>query len=128
MRVLADTHILAWFAEDAAELTAETRSILEDDRNILFFSSASIWELTIKKALKKVDFRLEPPILHRALLENGFAELPVSALNALALSSLPPIHKDPFDRILIAQSAHEGMTLLTADRTVAQYGGSIRLV
>jgi PIN domain nuclease of toxin-antitoxin system len=128
MKILADTHILAWFAEDAAELTADMRTILQDERNIVFFSSASIWELTIKKALNKVGFDLEPPILHEALLQNGFAELPVTSLHALRVSSLPPIHRDPFDRILIAQSIDEGMTLLTADRTIAQYGAPVRLV
>ncbi|MGE6742272.1 type II toxin-antitoxin system VapC family toxin [Allorhizobium pseudoryzae] len=128
MKVLADTHTLAWFAEDAAELTADMRAIIEDDENILFFSSASIWELAIKKALKKVNFRLEPRTLHRALLINGFEELSVTSFHALLVETLPPIHKDPFDRLLIAQATHEDMLLLTSDATVAQYEGPIRLV
>lgn len=128
MKILADTHILAWFAEDAAELTIEMRAIIENDDNILFFSPASIWELAIKKALKKANFRLEPRVLHEALLANGFEELAVTSVHALMVETLPPIHKDPFDRLLIAQAIHEEMLLLTSDAIVAQYEGPIRLV
>ncbi len=128
MKILADTHILAWFAEDAAELTSEMRAIIENDDNILFFSPASIWELAIKKALKKANFRLEPRVLHEALLANGFEELAVTSVHALMVETLPPVHKDPFDRLLIAQAIHEEMLLLTSDAIVAQYEGPIRLV
>lgn len=128
MKILADTHVLAWFAEDADELTAEMRAIIEDDENTLFFSSASIWELTIKKALKRADFPLQPRTMHQALLDNGFEELAVTAIHALMVETLPPIHKDPFDRILIAQATSEGMLLLTSDTTIARYDGPIRLV
>jgi PIN domain nuclease of toxin-antitoxin system len=128
MRVLPDSHILAWFAEDAPKLSDEMRSVLEDDDNQLFFSSASIWELTIKRALNRHGFNIEPRILHRALIDNGFDELPVNSHHAFALEALPPMHKDPFDRILIAQAISEGMLLLTSDETIAQYDGPIRLV
>lgn len=128
MRLLLDSHLLVWMAAQSWKLPAIARQMIEDPENQIFFSSASVWELTIKHDLGKTAIPLHPGILYEALLANDYTELPVSALHALALSSLPPIHKDPFDRILIAQSAHEGMTLLTADRTVAQYGGSIRLV
>jgi PIN domain nuclease of toxin-antitoxin system len=128
MKILADTHVLAWFAEEADELTAEMRAIIEDDENTLFFSSASIWELAIKKALKKADFTLQPRTMHQALLSNGFEELTVTSIHALLVETLPPIHKDPFDRILIAQATHEGMLLLTSDATVAKYEGPIRLM
>lgn len=128
MRVLADSHILAWFAEDDRKLTGEMRSILEDEDNTPFFSSASIWELTIKRALNRDGFNIEPRVLHRALLDNGFHELAVNSRHAFALEALPPIHKDPFDRILIAQATSEGMLLLTSDETIARYNGPIRLV
>lgn len=127
MRVLADSHILAWFAEDDRKLTGEMRSILEDADNTPFFSSASIWELTIKRALKREGFNIEPRVLHRALLDNGFQELAVNSRHAFALEALPPIHKDPFDRILIAQAVSEGMLLLTSDETIARYNGPIKL-
>jgi PIN domain nuclease of toxin-antitoxin system len=128
MRILPDSHILAWFAEDDPKLTSEMRSLLESDDDELFFSSASIWELTIKRGLNRTGFNIEPRILHRALLDNGFQELGVNSRHAFALESLPPIHKDPFDRILIAQATAEGMLLLTSDETVARYPGPIRLV
>ena len=128
MRVLPDSHILAWFADDAPKLTDEMRAIIEDEENELFFSAARLWELTIKRALNRSGFNISPRVLHRALLDNGFQEVHVSTEHALAVESLPPIHKDPFDRILIAQSISEGMLLLTSDETVAQYDGPIRLV
>lgn len=128
MRILPDSHILAWFAEDDPKLTEEMRSILEDGDNRLFFSSASIWELTIKRALNRSGFNIEPRVLYRALLDNGFEELTVSSRHTFALETLSPIHKDPFDRILIAQAMAEGMLLLTSDEAIAQYDGPIRLV
>lgn len=128
MRVLPDSHILAWFAEDDPKLSDEMRSVLEDDDNQLFFSSASIWELTIKRALNRNGFNIEPRILYRALLDNGFGELPVNSRHAFALEMLPPLHKDPFDRILLAQAISEGMLLLTSDEMISQYDGPIRLV
>jgi len=128
MRILPDSHILAWFADDAPRLTDEMRSILEDEENELFFSAASIWELAIKRALNRTGFNIEPRMLYHGLLDNGFEELKVSTQHALALETLPPIHKDPFDRILIAQAMSEGMLLLTSDEAIAQYNAPIRLV
>jgi PIN domain nuclease of toxin-antitoxin system len=128
MRVLPDSHILAWFAEDDPKLSNEMRSILEDDSNQMFFSSASIWELTIKKALNRGGFNIEPRVLHRALLDNGFDELFVTSRHAFGVEALPLHHKDPFDRILIAQATTEGILLLTSDQTIAQYDGPIRFV
>lgn len=128
MKVLPDSHILAWFAEDDANLTEEMREVLENADNNLLFSSASIWELTIKRALNRVGFNIEPSVLHRALLANGFEEIPVTSSHALTVGILPPIHKDPFDRILIAQAMVEGALLLTSDETIAQYDGPIRLM
>ena len=95
---------------------------------ILFFSAASIWEIAIKNGLGRADFKVDVSVLRRSLLDNGYAELTINSEHAVYLKSLPPIHKDPFDRILIAQSSVEGITLLTSDELVAQYGGSIRKV
>lgn len=87
----------------------------------LLYSAASIWEVAIKTALGRADFRVDPNVLRRALDDNGYMQLPVSAEHAANVASLPDIHKDPFDRILIAQAAAEGIPLLTNDRAVAAY-------
>jgi len=92
------------------------------------FSVASVWEIAIKFALGRPDFRVDPRALRRGLLDNGYAELPVTADHALATLALPPIHKDPFDQLLVAQATVEGVVLLTADPTVAGYPGPVRLV
>ena len=99
---------------------------MEDPGNAPFFSSASLWEVAIKNALGREEFRVDPRLLQRGLLENGYLELPVGGAHAVAVDLLPPIHADPFDRILIAQAQVEGITLLTADEVVARYPGPIR--
>ncbi|WP_353622914.1 type II toxin-antitoxin system VapC family toxin [Aliirhizobium terrae] len=96
--------------------------------NQLFFSAASIWELTIKYASGRSDYTFPPAILREALIGNGFQELPITSEHGLTVGLLPPLHKDPFDRILIAQAMSEGMLLITSDETIAQYDGPIRLV
>ena len=92
------------------------------------FSAASIWEVAIKRALGRSDFQLDARLFRRGLIDNGYVELPVFSAHAVAVEALLPIHKDPFDRLLVAQSQVEGIVLLTSDATVAQYSGSIRLV
>lgn len=104
------------------------RRLILDQKNDLLFSAASMWEITIKSSLGRKDFRVEPRVLRRALLDNGYQELPVTSEHAVNLDSLPAIHRDPFDRILIAQVIAEGVTLLTADRRIAEYSGPIRKV
>jgi PIN domain nuclease of toxin-antitoxin system len=120
MKIRPASRILAWFADDAPQLTGEMRDILEDGDNQLFFNAASLWELAIKRSLRKADFNIDPRLLRRALLENAFEKLPVSSAHALAVEHLEPIHRDPFDRILIAQALVEGLLLLTSDETVAR--------
>ncbi|NRP73301.1 hypothetical protein ILFOPFJJ_04200 [Ensifer psoraleae] len=105
----------------------EARALIESRENILFFSAASLWEIAIKRGLGRPDFEADPRLLRRGL-DNGYEELPVSSAHAVEIDQLPPIHKDPFDRILIAQSIVEGVTLLTADEIVGKYPGPIRLV
>jgi PIN domain nuclease of toxin-antitoxin system len=127
MRLLLDSHLLVWFAAMTAKLPSQARPLIEDIGNTLFFSSASIWELTVKHALGREDIPIHPRVLHRGLLDNSFQELPISSSHAFGVAALPPIHKDPFDRILIAQAISEDMTLLTSDETIARYNGPIRL-
>ncbi len=128
MSILLDTHILLWAAGAPHRLPPHAMSLLEDDGTRLFYSAASIWEVAIKGALDRSDFRADPRLLRRGLLENGYGELPVSGAHAAAVGLLPRIHRDPFDRILVAQAQIEGLTLLTSDSTIGRYPGPIRLV
>jgi PIN domain nuclease of toxin-antitoxin system len=124
--LLLDTHLLLWAAGEPERLSRKTRRLLEDASSQLWFSAASLWEVAIKHALGREDFQVEPNRLRRALVTNGWHELTISSDHALATLDLPPIHKDPFDRILIAQAHVEGVTLVTSDDIVAQYPGAIR--
>lgn len=128
MKLLLDTHLLLWAAGEPDRLSVSARSMLQDEANRLFFSSASIWEIVIKRGLRRDDFRVDPFRLRRLLVVNGYTELSVNSDHALAVDQLPPLHRDPFDRILIAQARTEGMVLLTGDGLVARYEEGIRYV
>lgn len=128
MILLLDTHLLLWAAGALDRLSPQARVLLEDPGNDLMFSAASLWEIAIKRSLGREDFRVEPRLLRRGLLDNGYRELAISSEHAVAIDRLPPLHKDPFDRLLLAQAAVEGVTLLTADAQVAQYPGAVRQV
>lgn len=128
MKLLLDTHLLLWAAGDPGRLSAEARASIEAPENELLFSAASLWEIAIKRGLGREDFRVDVRLLRRGLLDNGYGELPVVSEHAVALDGLPPIHKDPFDRLLVAQALVEGVTLLTSDERVAQYPGPVRKV
>jgi len=128
MKLLLDTHLLIWAAAFPDRIPADARALLADDDNTLFFSAASLWEVAIKSGLGREDFKVDARLLRRGLLDNGYTELPVASEHAVATDGLPPIHKDPFDRLLIAQSMVEGITLLTADDIVSQYPGPIRKI
>lgn len=128
MLLLLDTHLLLWAAGQPERLSIEARKLLDDPRNELMFSAASLWEIAIKRGLGRADFRVEPRLLRRGLLDNGYLELPITSAHAVAIDHLPPIHKDPFDRLLLAQAETEGIILLTADDLVAQYPGPVRKV
>ena len=119
MKLLVDTHLLLWAANDT--LPKNAISYFENNDNELFFSSASIWEVVIKKGLNRPDFQINPDVFYNGLLDNGYIELSVTSLHALLVSRLPFVHKDPFDRILIAQAKAEGMTLLSSDEILSQY-------
>ncbi|MBY4595649.1 type II toxin-antitoxin system VapC family toxin [Ottowia caeni] len=128
MKLLLDTHILLWAAEGSPRLPKVARSLILDSENTLLFSPASLWEITIKKGLGRDDFQVDPRVLRRALLDNGYEELTITSEHAVSVDGLPPIHKDPFDRLLISQAMVEGITLLTADERVGEYPGPIRKV
>ena len=128
MRILVDTHILLWASDDPDSIPKAARSLLNNPENDLFFSPLSIWEVSVKGTLGRQDFQFDPRVLYRNLLANGYAELPLSSEHAIAVQNLPNLHKDPIDRLLIAQATVEGITLLTSDRQVAKYPGPIRKV
>ena len=128
MKLLLDTHLLIWAAIGSDRLSAKARKSIEDPINELYFSAASLWEIAIKNGLGRADFQVDARVLRRALLDNGYQELPITGAHTVAVESLPPIHKDPFDRILVAQATAEGITLLTSDVLVAKYPGPIRKV
>jgi PIN domain nuclease of toxin-antitoxin system len=128
MRFLVDTQIAIWALLDDVRLSEEARETLGDLTNECFFSVSSIWELAIKRALKKPGFLHDPREIRTQLLANGYEELTIQSKHVVEVDSLPPIHKDPFDRILIAQATVEGITFLTADPMIARYPGPIRKV
>lgn len=126
MKLLLDTHLLLWAAGEPKKLSPATRRLIGDKRHTLCFSAASLWEIAIKHSLGRIDFRADPGVLRRGLLENGYVEVPVDGDHAVAVTVLPLLHKDPFDRILLAQAVVGGMLLLTADEKIAQYPGPVR--
>ena len=128
MKLLLDTHLLLWAAGQPERLSKKARGLIEKEEHELFFSSGSLWEIVIKRNLGRDDFKVDARILRRGLLDNGYSELPIASEHVVAIDGLPQHHKDPFDRVLVAQAIVEGITLLTSDETVARYGGSITLV
>lgn len=127
MKLLLDTHLLIWALAKSSKVSKPVRALIEDPANELLFSVASIWELSIKYSLKPKGL-IVPYVFHQELLDLGYEELPVTGEHALAVISLPQLHKDPFDRILIAQATVERALLLTVDSTIATYPGPIRKV
>ncbi len=128
MRMLVDTHLLLWAAASSRRLPREARRAMEDPENEVLYSAASLWEIAIKASLRKADFKADVGLLRPALTEMGFVELPVSGAHAEALARLPPLHKDPFDRMLVAQSLSEPLVLLTNDAMLSGYGEVVRVV
>lgn len=128
MIYLLDTHMVLWVASNSPRLSASARTLLDDSAHEFVFSAANLWEITIKQGLGREDFKVDGHRLRRMLLLHGYREIAVSGEHALAVASLPNLHKDPFDRLLIAQTRVEGIHLLTHDATLAQYGDGITLV
>ncbi len=128
MKLLLDTHLLLWAAESFDRLPSDAQALMSAPDNELFFSVASLWEIAIKRGLRRADFKVDARVLRRGLLDNGYSELSILSEHAVAIDALPPIHKDPFDRLLVAQATVEGITLLTVDPQVAEYPGPVRRV
>jgi PIN domain nuclease of toxin-antitoxin system len=126
MKLLLDTHILLWAAGQPDKLPESAREMLLDKRNRLFFSTANIWEIVIKKGIGRHDFKIDPERMHKMLVLNDYKELAITAEHVMRVNVLPPLHKDPFDRILIAQARSEGMLLMTGDASVIAYGEGIQ--
>ena len=128
MKLLLDTHLLLWAAGDPKRLPAKARKLLDEANNDLLFSVASLWEISIKRSLGRDDFSVDPRLLRRGLLDHGYLELPIRSEHVVAIESLPAIHQDPFDRILLATAIVEGISLLTVDPQVVKYGAPARRV
>lgn len=128
MKLLLDTHLLLWAAGEPRRLSKAARTLIGNPDNELLFSAASLWEVAIKRRLGREDFKVDARLLRRGLLDNGYSELPIISDHVVATESLPLLHRDPFDRILVAQATVEGVTLLTIDSLVSQYAGPIRTV
>ena len=128
MNLLLDTHVLIWAASEPQRLSAKARTLLLDPVNQLVFSAASQWEISIKSSLDRTGFKVDARRLWRMLLVNGYRELPVTSEHTVAVNELPVLHKDPFDRILVAQARVEGLLLLTSDKIVAKYGEGVRKI
>lgn len=126
MKLLLDTHMLLWAA--AGTLPRGAEALVADGDNILYFSPASLWEIGIKKSLWRSDFKVDPEVLWRGLVDSHYLELPITSLHTLAVNDLPAVHKDPFDRILLAQAKSEGISFLTADSALREYPGPIILI
>jgi PIN domain nuclease of toxin-antitoxin system len=128
VKLLLDTQLLLWAAGQPERLSQPARKQLNNPSNELLFSAASLWEISIKNSLGREDFRVEPRSLRRGLIDNGYLELPITGQHAVNLDILPPIHRDPFDRMLLSQALTEGVTLLTTDAQLAKYRGPVRKV
>ncbi len=128
MKLLLDTHLLLWVAGHPDRLSGEAHSLIANPENELLFSAASLWEVAIKRGLGRDDFKVDARLLRRGLLDNGYGELPIVSDHVVATEGLPTIHRDPFDRVLVAQATVEGITLLTTDSQIAKYPGPIRIV
>ncbi|WP_442753999.1 type II toxin-antitoxin system VapC family toxin [Methylocystis sp. JAN1] len=128
MRYLLDTHLILWAAGDFERLPRYVQAVLKDGGNEITFSVASLWEIVIKNGQGRSDFVVDAAELRQALADNDFRELPVLAEHVLAVEALPFLHKDPFDRLLLAQAIIEGLVLLTSNKALARYPGPVQAV
>lgn len=125
---LLDTHLVLWAALDPGRLSAKARRLLQSREQRLSFSVATIWEVSIKTSLGRPDFVVDAAALRNGLIAEGFLEVPIRAEHALRVGTLPWIHRDPFDRMLVSQCLEDDLTLLTVDRALRRYGRFVRLV
>jgi len=127
MRFLLDTHLLLWALSEPGRLSAATRDAIEDPVNDVLFSTASIWEIAIKTGLGRPHFAVRPERIATEAIARGFTEQPISWQAAAAVADLPLHHRDPFDRILVAQALTEPVHLLTVDPKLTRYTPLVRL-
>jgi PIN domain nuclease of toxin-antitoxin system len=128
VKLLLDTHLLLWAANDPARIPAAALTLMRAEESELCFSSASVWEVAIKAALRRPDFNVDPGLLRQGFLDIGWREVAITGEHAILAGALEDLHADPFDRMLIAQAMHEGLLLLTNDAKIARYKGPIRPV
>ncbi|MFT4113568.1 type II toxin-antitoxin system VapC family toxin [Silvibacterium sp.] len=128
MKLLLDTHLLLWAASQQSRLPEAARKLMLDRSHLLYFSAVNLWEIAIKNSLRREDFHVDTQRLRRGLLASGYKELAITSDHAMAVENLPMLHRDPFDRMLIAQANMEGLILLTADLLVAKYQGPVQQV
>ena len=128
MNLLLDTHLLLWAAAEDDMISHKADRLIKDASNALWFSVASMWEVVIKTSLRRESFSVDANVLRAGLLSNGYRELPIEGRHCQVLTTLPKLHGDPFDRMLLAQAMAEGMHLVTADRRIAAYGGPVMAV
>jgi PIN domain nuclease of toxin-antitoxin system len=125
VRLLLDTHIFLWAVTDGERLTAEARRLLLDADEV-YVSAASIWEIAIKAALGRISGDVDQMVA--AVSASGFQELPITARHAASVARLPAYHRDPFDRLLVAQAMTEPLVLVTADAVLGRYSELVRVV
>lgn len=125
MQLLVDTHLLLWSVAASKRLSAKARELLTDPENEVLYSAASVWEIAIKSGLGRKDFQVDLPGLLRAFRTAGFVELAITSAHAARVTSLPDLHKDPFDRLLVAQALTEPAILLTNDEQLGPYGAHV---
>jgi PIN domain nuclease of toxin-antitoxin system len=118
MKLLADSCVLVWWLDDPKLLAAQARTAIADPRNEVFFSAASVWELGLKIRKGKLQM---PSNFAGVLLQDGFSSLPVTVDHAARSILLPPVHEDPFDRLLVAQAMEEGLVIVTRDGVIPEY-------
>ena len=128
MKLLVDTQLLIWSASSTKLVPKAAAKLFNEPENLLYFSAASIWEIVIKSGTKKVNFNVNARLLRRGLLDNGYFEVPITGEHTLEVEHLPFWHKDPFDRILLAQAICEGMILVTTDEILSKYSGPVKYV
>jgi PIN domain nuclease of toxin-antitoxin system len=119
MSLSLDTHAFLWWLDDPQLLSEAARAAIGDGRQVVYVSAVVVWEIVIKRSLGKLD---APDDIEAAMAANRFLPLPITVPHALAVQALPDLHRDPFDRLLIAQARHEGLTLVTRDPQIARYG------
>jgi len=128
VKLLLDTNILIWASASSDRLSAEARAFIKDGENQIAFSVASLWEIVIKTGQGRSNFQIDAEELRRAMMSEGWLELPILAEHVMAVAALPPIHRDPFDRLLLAQAQTEGMLLLTSDDLLGSYPGLVKRI